>query len=72
MKYEKKKHVRVAPVHANENKALHNWQMKMIERKKQQGFISSKILTFCLCFMIKCFVYILFFKNFEDETLKHF
>lgn len=41
VKYEKKKHVRVAPVHANENKALHNWQMKMIERKKQQGYISK-------------------------------
>ena len=42
LKYEKKKRVRTTPTHANENRALHNWQMKMIERKKQQGYISSK------------------------------
>ncbi|XP_052073904.1 MYCBP-associated protein-like isoform X2 [Mytilus californianus] len=41
LKYEKKKRVHQPPSHANENKALHNWQMKMIERKKQQGYISK-------------------------------
>lgn len=44
VKYEKKKRGYRAPTHANENKALHNWQMKMIERKKQQGYISSMMI----------------------------
>jgi hypothetical protein len=26
----------------NESNALRNWQLKMMERKKQQGYISSK------------------------------
>ena len=26
----------------DESKALKNWQMRMMERKKQQGYISSK------------------------------
>ena len=29
---------------SNESNALRNWQLKMMERKKQQGYISSKIL----------------------------
>lgn len=41
LKYEKKKRVRPAGKHADESKALHNWQMKMIERKRQQGYISK-------------------------------
>ncbi|XP_021346742.1 MYCBP-associated protein-like isoform X3 [Mizuhopecten yessoensis] len=39
VKYERKK--RVSPTHANESKALDNWQQKMRERKKQQGYISN-------------------------------
>ncbi|XP_033725528.1 MYCBP-associated protein-like isoform X2 [Pecten maximus] len=39
VKYERKK--KVTPVRANESKALDNWQQKMRERKKQQGYISS-------------------------------
>lgn len=42
LKYEKKKRTRPAGKHADESKALHNWQMKMIERKRQQGYISSR------------------------------
>ena len=28
--------------HTDESKALRNWQLRMMERKKQQGYISSK------------------------------
>ena len=42
VKYEKKRRPRRDTTHANENNALHNWQLKMMERKRQQGYISSK------------------------------
>jgi len=42
VKYERKKKGLHAPFHANESKALQNWQAKMLERKKQQGYISSE------------------------------
>ncbi|KAK3094720.1 hypothetical protein FSP39_005416 [Pinctada imbricata] len=44
VKYEKKqreKKERRDHAHANENNALRNWQLKMMERKRQQGYISK-------------------------------
>ncbi|XP_061190862.1 MYCBP-associated protein-like isoform X2 [Saccostrea echinata] len=41
LKYEKKRRHRPEPLQPNENNALINWQMKMMERKRQQGYISK-------------------------------
>ncbi|XP_045166517.2 MYCBP-associated protein-like isoform X4 [Mercenaria mercenaria] len=43
LKYEKKKrrHDDDQWGHSNESNALRNWQLKMLERKKQQGYISK-------------------------------
>ncbi|XP_065944695.1 MYCBP-associated protein isoform X12 [Magallana gigas] len=41
LKYEKKKRDRGDRQRNNENNALINWQMKMMERKRQQGYISK-------------------------------
>lgn len=43
LKYEKKKHRRDDDQwgRSNESNALRNWQLKMLERKKQQGYISK-------------------------------
>ena len=46
VKYEKKKRPLHAPNHADEHKALQNWQAKMRERKRQQGYISSECNPF--------------------------
>lgn len=45
LKYEKKKKVRVQtqPTEDNESNALRNWQAKMMERKRQQGYISKLV-----------------------------
>ncbi|XP_078330046.1 MYCBP-associated protein-like isoform X1 [Crassostrea virginica] len=41
VKYEKKKRDRCDRLRPNENNALINWQLKMLERKRQQGYISK-------------------------------
>lgn len=41
VKYEKKKRDRGDRLRNNENNALINWQLKMMERKRQQGYISK-------------------------------
>lgn len=40
VKYEKKRK-RLADITTEENRALRNWQLKMVERKRQQGYISK-------------------------------
>nr|KAG5685963.1 hypothetical protein BaRGS_021386 [Batillaria attramentaria] len=45
LKYEKKrKPVEQTPRKADENNALRNWQLRMLERKRQQGYISKLLL----------------------------
>ena len=41
LKYEKKKRSREVKLSKDDNNALINWQLKMLERKRQQGYISS-------------------------------
>ncbi|XP_056002049.1 MYCBP-associated protein-like isoform X3 [Ostrea edulis] len=41
VKYEKKRRDRPERLRPNESNALLNWQMKMMERKRQQGYISK-------------------------------
>ena len=45
VKYEKRRRQQHEDTsHTDESKALRNWQLRMMERKKQQGHISSKII----------------------------
>ena len=46
VKYEKKKKTRDVKLSKDDNNALRNWQNKMIERKRQQGYISSMYIPF--------------------------
>ena len=44
VKYQKKRRQQHEDTaRTDESKALKNWQMRMLERKKQQGYISSKL-----------------------------
>lgn len=54
VKYEKTKKAPKHPQYSSvdETNALMNWQKKMFERKKQQGYISSKNIKISLIYLI--------------------